>query len=261
MKIAMMQAAPVAADPEEALRRLAGRAEAASAQRAELLMTPEMYLTGYNIGADRVRRLAQPADGRYAERVAAIAQASGLSVLYGYPEQDEDGRIYNSACLIDRTGTRLANYRKTHLYGDVDRNQFTAGDNRAQVFDLGAWKVALAICYDVEFPELIRSCALDGAELVLVPTANMLPYDAVPARLVPARAQENTLFLAYCNYTGREGEFAYCGLSCACDPEGDDLARAGRGEELLCADLDRDRVAETRREISYLRDRRAGLYI
>jgi predicted amidohydrolase len=261
MKIAMIQSTPVAADPEIGLARLADFAETAAGSRADLLMTPEMYLTGYSIGADTVDRLAEPADGRYAQEVAAIARANHIAVLFGYPERGSDGRIYNSACLVDAAGTIQAGYRKTHLYGDVDRSQFSAGAARSQVVDLGPWRVALAICYDVEFPELIRSYALDGADLVLVPTANMVPYDAVATGLVPARAQENALFLAYCNYVGAEGDFTYCGLSCVCGPDGEDIARGDRGEALILADLDHDRVAATRRDVRHLQDRRPELYI
>jgi predicted amidohydrolase len=260
MKLAMIQSEPVPRDPDEGLRRLARFAEFAARDRADLIMTPEMYVTGYNIGVNAVRRLAQPADGRYADKVAAIARRHEISVLYGYPERDGAGRIFNSVRLVDATGSVRSDYRKTHLYGDVDRSQFSAGEARSEIVQFGLWRIALAICYDVEFPELIRAYALDGADLVLVPTANMVPYDAVATGLVPARAQENSLFLAYCNYVGAEGDFSYCGLSCACGPAGEDLARAGRHEELLLADLNHDRIAATRREVHHLQDRRPELY-
>jgi 5-aminopentanamidase len=261
MKIAMLQTVPVPSDPSQGLKRLEDYAEEAARHGAELLMTPEMYLSGYCIGADTVRRLAKPANGLYTQKAREIAKRHGISILFGYPERGVDDSSYNSACLIDATGAVRANYRKTHLYGDVDRKQFSAGDARSRIFDFGPWQVALAICYDVEFPELIRSYALEGADLILVPTANMVPYDSVATCMVPSRAHENAVFLAYCNYVGTEDAFTYCGLSCVCAPDGGILARGGRDEELIFSDLDHDAVAVARRHVKHLQDRRPDLYL
>lgn len=261
MKIACMQVPPVGPQTTPALERLNGFAREAAGQGCDMLITPEMYLTGYNIGAEDVARLAEPADGAMAKAVAGIAQDHGIAIVFGFPERDgTGGAIYNAAQLVDATGRALLTYRKTHLFGAVDATQFAAGAQRSPVVRLNGWNVALAICYDVEFPELTRALARDGADLVLVPTANMAPYVSVPRRLVPARAEENGIFLAYANYIGSEGAFSYCGLSCICDPAGADLARAGEDEVLIVADLDLARIGEVRQGVDYLRDRRPGLY-
>ena len=83
----------------------------------------------------------------------------------------------------------------------------------------------MAICYDVEFYELVRAYALAGAEIVLVPTVNMQPYTGIATRVVPARAEENEIYVAYANRVGSEGNFEYCGLSCVVGPDGLDHAR------------------------------------
>lgn len=261
MKIACMQVASTPLDVAHNLERLDGCASQAKAAGCDLLVTPEMYLTGYNIGAARVLGLAQTADGPASAQVAEIARRHGLAILYGYPQTDpKGGAPFNAVQLIDASGNRCVNYRKTHLYGDVDRAQFQAGHTRAPVVSWNGWQIALAICYDIEFPELTRAYALDGADLVLTPTANMIPYDSVATRLVPARAEENGLFVVYANYCGSEGDFDYCGLSCVCAPDGRDIARAGRGPELLVVDLDRSEIARTRRAVRYLHDRRTEIY-
>lgn len=248
-------------DVLQALGRLESFAAEARDLGCTLLVTPEMYLTGYNIGRAEVERLAEPHDGLIATAVARIAREVGIAILFGFPEKVADtNQIFNAAQLVDSTGTRLCTYRKTHLFGDVDDRQFSAGKSRSAVVDLDGWKVAVAICYDIEFPELARACALDGAEILLVPTANMVPYLSVPNRLVPARAEENGVFVAYANYVGTEGDFTYCGLSCICDPAGDDLARAGRGEALLAARLDPARIGQVRQGVTYLQDRRPDVY-
>lgn len=261
MKIACMQVAPMPMDVPRALARVSEYAAQARALGCTLLLTPEMYLSGYNIGPAGVAALAEPRDGEMARAVAQIARDTGIAILFGFPEREEGtDRIFNAAQLVDSEGTTLCTYRKTHLFGQVDASQFSAGDRRGEVVTLEGWKVALAICYDIEFPELARALAQDGAELLLVPTANMVPYLSVPRRLVPARAEENGVFLAYANYVGAEGDFTYCGLSCICDPAGDDLARADRQEGLILATLDPARATEVRGGVDYLRDRRPAVY-
>ena len=162
--------------------------------------------------------------------------------------------------LIGRDGRSLANYRKCHLFGDLDRDMFRAGQSPPAVIELDGIRVGLLICYDVEFPEAVRLLALAGADLVAVPTALMDPFEVVARTIVPARAVENQVFLAYANRCGREGDLRYCGLSCVVGPDGADLVRAGRGEELVFADLDLDRLRAARAPSPYLRDRRPELY-
>ena len=250
---------PHPASSAEALQRLDAACAQARAQGAELLITPEMYLTGYAIGAERVATLAEPADGALAQAVARIAQRHGIAVVYGYPEHNPNGKPFNAAQAIAANGSRLSNYRKTHLYGDLDRAQFSAGDTAPQVFDHQGWRLGLLICYDVEFPETVRMLALQGADAVLVPTANMEPFDAVQRVLLPARALENSLYLGYANACGSEGTLAYNGLSCAIAPDGGVQALADKGEALLLARLDAAAL-QHRRLHSQRPGRRPDLY-
>ncbi|VXC27288.1 Hydrolase in pqqF 5'region [Pseudomonas sp. 8Z] len=260
MKLALYQCRPGPSDVDSNLQRLERFARQAAHSGAQLLVLPEMFLSGYNIGAERVAALAQAADGPAAARIAAIARELGLGILYGYPERDADGRLFNSVQLIDNHGVALANYRKTHLYGVLDQQQFSAADALAQVFTFNGWQIGLLICFDVEFPESVRSLALAGAELVLVPTANMRPFEFVAETLIATRAYENQLFVAYANYTGREGELEYCGLSSVAAPDGQVLSRAGDEQELLLVTLEHDAIAEARQAFEYVRLRRPDLY-
>jgi predicted amidohydrolase len=180
-------------------------------------------------------------------------------VLYGYPER-AGGDVYNAAQLIDHDGRGLANYRKTHLFGEIDRRAFRPGDGGFVQATLDGVRLGILICYDTEFPEAVRAQALAGVEFVAVPTALMRPYETVANTLVPCRAYENQVFVAYVNRCGREGELEYCGLSCVVAPDGTDLARAGEGEELLVADLDIALHRDTRAPNTYLQDRRPELY-
>ncbi|NUK67199.1 carbon-nitrogen hydrolase family protein [Streptomyces lunaelactis] len=263
------------------LDEAAGRAAAAG---AGLLVCPEMYLTGYAIGDD-IGRLAEPADGAGAQSVAEIAARHGIAVMYGYPERDgersevgvppaegwgrsemgvpaaEDrGRIFNSAQLIGPDGDRLANYRKTHLFGCFEQQWFTPGEQPVVQAELGGIRIGMLICYDVEFPENVRAPALAGTDLLLVPTAQMHPFQFVAESVVPVRAFESQMYIAYVNRTGPEGEFEFVGLSCLASPDGATRARAGRGEELVIGEVDPGLLSASREANPYLRDRRPGLY-
>jgi predicted amidohydrolase len=259
MKIALYQGPEQSGDVARNLELLDAMARAAADRGARLLICAELFLTGYNIGAAAVHRLAEPADGPAAQQASGVAREVGIAVLYGYPERvGED--VYNAAQLIDRDGRRLANYRKSHLFGEIDRQVFRPGDGSFVQATLDGMRLGILICYDTEFPEAVRAHALAGVEFVAIPTALMRPYEIVANTLVPARAYENQVFVAYVNRCGREGELEYCGLSCAVAPDGTDLARAGEEEELLVADLDIALHRDTRAPNTYLQDRRPELY-
>ena len=261
MRLALWQCAPRTEGVSAALRDLDAAAGRARQAGADLLVTPEMYLTGYAIGAEAVAASALTLDGATMGEIADTAQRHALAVCVGFPERNAGGRPWNAVALVDRRGTLLTCYRKTHLWGDVDRAQFTPGDALPGVVELAGWPVSLAICYDVEFPELVRASALAGAELIVCATASMLPYTTVSSQIVPARAEENEVALAYANYAGVEGAQTYYGLSTVAGPDGATIAQAPQeGEHLLIADLDADALAAHRARIHHLRDRRPDLY-
>ncbi|MGW7419511.1 carbon-nitrogen hydrolase family protein [Streptomyces sp. NPDC054813] len=258
MRTALLQSSGRPGSTVENLKALDEAAGRAAAAGAALLVAPEMFLTGYAIGDD-IARLAEPADGDCADAIAELAHRYGLAIAYGYPERAGDA-VHNSAQLISADGTRLANYRKTHLFGGFERDHFTPGEQPVVQAELNGLTVGIMICYDVEFPEPVRAHALAGTDLLLVPTANMHPFQFVAESLVPVRAWENQMYVAYVNRVGQEGEFDFFGLSGLAGPDGVARARAGRGEELVIADIDPALLAASREANPYLKDRRPGLY-
>ena len=254
MRIALLQTSRPGVDVlDDAARR-------AAAGGAALLVAPELALTGYALG-DRVPEAAEPADGPSARRLAAVAARHGIALAYGYPERAGDGAaVHNSLSLVGPDGTRAAHYRKTHLYGPYEREHYVPGDRLVVQAGLLGLRLGLLVCYDVEFPEAVRAHALAGTDLLLVPTALMSPYETVARTLVPARAVESQLYVAYANRAGPEGEFDFTGLSCLAAPDGTVPARAGTGEELLFADVDPALLRASREASPYLADRRTDLY-
>jgi predicted amidohydrolase len=260
MRLALDQGPPATGGSAGALDRLDRTAGKAAAAGANLMITPEMALTGYNIEAAAVRAVAEPLNGPMIAALTQIALRHRIALLAGFPELGPDGRVYNAVHLLDAQGRGRATCRKTHLYGAVDRAQFAPGAALAAPVELDGWRLGLAICYDIEFPKLVRAQALAGVDAILVPTANMLPFTCIPTRIAPARAEENEVYVAYANYCGAEAELTYCGLSCVCGPDGADLARAGGGEEMIFADLTKQHLAATRAHSTHLTDRRPDLY-
>jgi 5-aminopentanamidase len=258
LHLALWQCTPLPLKTAANLLRLDGAAKEAAQGGADILVCPEMFLTGYNIGASQVRALAQAPDGAYANAVAEIAKRHSIAIVYGYPQRD-GGYVFNAAQCIAADGTHLLNVRKTHLFGNLDRTQFSAAPSQNTLFDFRGWEIGLLICYDLEFPENMRRLALAGADMVLVPTANMSDYDFVATTMVPVRAYENQVFVAYANYVGAEGDVQYGGLSGVAAPNGQMLAQAGRESELLSATVDANQLVATRLRNTHVADARALL--
>ncbi|MFF7189178.1 carbon-nitrogen hydrolase family protein [Streptomyces sp. NPDC008222] len=258
MRTALLQSSGRPGSVVENLKVLDEAAGRAAAAGARLLIAPEMFLTGYAIG-DAIAPLAEPADGDSADAIADIASRHGLAVAYGYPERDGE-TVFNAVQLISADGIRLANCRKTHLFGCFERDHFTPGDQPVVQAELDGVRIGLMICYDVEFPENVRAHALAGTDLLVVPTAQMHPFQFVAESLVPVRAFENQMYIAYVNRVGQEGEFEFVGLSTLAGPDGVARARAARVEELVLADVDPAHLAASREANPYLKDRRPGLY-
>nr|WP_315849271.1 carbon-nitrogen hydrolase family protein [uncultured Rhodoferax sp.] len=254
LTLALLQCASAPLDVAGNLQRLDQAAQQAAAAGAQVLVCPEMFLSGYAIGEAAVQQLAQPADGAWAQTVTSVAQHHNIAVVYGYPERDASGAVFNAAQWISAQGQRCLNYRKTYLFGDLDRQQFAAGAPSAATLTLQGWTIGLLICYDVEFPEATRRLALAGADLIVVPTANMPDYDFVAQALVPVRAYENQMYVAYANYVGAEGDVHYGGLSLLAAPDGQAVAQAGREATLLIATLDDARLTAARTANRHVRD-------
>jgi predicted amidohydrolase len=215
-----------------------------------------LALTGYGAG-EAIRATAEPANGAHVARLQTIAAETGIVIVAGFAET-ADGVVYSSAVAVTPDGQRHF-YRKIHLYGDYERSLFSPGDMAPPIFQIGCLKAGLLICYDVEFPELVRHLAAAGADIVLVPTA--LPESDhaafIATRIIPVRAFENQIFVAYANHAGDDGAFTYAGRSGIVAPNGDDLARASElGSKLLLADIDPGAYGAARSANPYLTDRR-----
>ncbi len=265
LRLALWQgsgSAASAAAVAENLQRLEQVCALAAGHGVQLLAFPELYLSGYSLTPARAAALAEPQDGPSLQRVAAAARRHGLAIACPYPERALVAgveRYYDAIALVGADGSLLRNYRKTHLWGPEEKQCWSAGYRHAEegpaltVQAVNGVLVGLLNCYEAEFPELTRALALQGARLVLIPTAadawailstgerSDRPYPDVSRTLLPAHAFENGCFIAYANRCGLEtvnGQpmAAYLGNSLICGPHGDVLVAARPEPTLLIAD-------------------------
>ncbi len=232
-------------------QRLVGLATAITGQKLDLVVCPELFMSGYNAGRN-LHDFAEPADGAFARAVAELARQTGTAVCYGYPERDGQA-VYNSALVVSGTGEALANHRKLAIPPGFEQDYFASGD-QLTLLDLHGMNCALVICYDVEFPEIVRAACLAGAQVVIAPTALGAQWDQVAHRVIPTRAFENGCYVVYANHAGVEGDITYAGASCIVDPAGRDVVRAGEGPQLISGKLEASRVAAARQRLPYFAD-------
>jgi predicted amidohydrolase len=258
LRVALFQSPSGSLGVAERLEGLGGAMAQAAAGGAELLICPELYMSGYNIGGAIAER-AEKADGPFARAAADLARRHRINLIYGFPDIDKQN-LYNAAICISAGGETLAVHRKRVLPPGTESDYFSVG-HRDMLVEIGGFTVALVICYEAEFPEAVRNAALAGAHLVAAPTALSEIWPDIANRMMPTRALESGIYLAYANHSGEENGLTYLGASCIIGPDGKELARAGTGEELISTDLSVGEVAAARDRLPYLRDRTAfGVY-
>jgi predicted amidohydrolase len=255
LSIAGMQTVGTLGDVAANLAELREAAREAKGRDVELLITPELFVTGYNVGDD----LNELAKQDLLVQVRDIAREEGIAIVVGLPEYDA-GHYYNTAVFLDEHGEILGRYRKTHLFGSLDQNAFTPGDQLVCTVDYRGVRLAILICYDVEFPETVRAAALAGAHAILVPTAQMIPFEIVAEQVVRVRAWENQLYVAYINHDGAEDDLVYVGRSSIADPYGNVIDSILQGTGLVRGVIDTDIVDKAQGQNPYLLDLRPELY-
>lgn len=235
MKLAVAQNPPAGGNLDAIFAGIERDYRGSCALGATVLVLPELVLPGYNC-PELHAALSQPIDGPWITRLRAMVRDGGCALVFGWAEREGD-RVYNAATVIGPEGEILAHYRKIQLYGEMERASFCHGETLPAVFELGGRACALLICYDIEFPGHAAALGARGAEVVFVPTANPAGFEHVQSVLVPARAFENAMTVAYANFCGLDNGLAFGGHSVIAGPDGKVLAEAGPSPALLVVDL------------------------
>jgi 2,6-dihydroxypseudooxynicotine hydrolase len=270
--IAVAQLAITIGEPDANRKAAAGAVAEAAAAGARLVVLPELSDSGYVFGDEaplaEAGALASPADDSATLRQwHALAAEHRLAIVGGFCERGQDGNLYNSAAVVDASGLRAV-YRKAHLW-DKEKLVFTPGEAAPPVVDLEFGRVAVMICYDLEFPEWVRLPALAGADLIAAPVnwpASGWPAGERPAEVVKAQAAAamNGIFVAVADRCQDERGVTWISGSLIAGPEGYPLAGpvlADRPAVLTAAcDLPRARDKSLPGDNDLLADRRPELY-
>lgn len=255
-KAALIQMDCKLLDVEANLRKAEAKVREAAENGARLVCLPEAFNTGY-LG-DKIPDMAQLAegeDGRSLSRMRSLARQLGIYLIAPILLQTEKG-VENAAFLIDDGGTLLGHYSKTHPVGK-EQEVFHRG-NRYPVWDTPLGKLGIVICYDVCFPETVRLLALNGAEIVFVPSAWRAShyFKAWWDLNIACRAIDNLVYVAAVNRCGQSGEELFAGKTQLCSPIGEVLDSCGVGEEgILYGEIEPARVARERGFNTVLADR------
>jgi predicted amidohydrolase len=252
LKLAAVQPALVEGECAANWRAARASLERAGAVGADLVVLPEMWLTGY--AYRELDKLAELTPESLA-RVGALAKKYGYFVVGSWAERTDDGRLANTACIVGPDARVRARYRKVHLFGPMREDRHFAAGRAVCVTKLEIGTIGLALCYDLRFPEQARKMALHGAELLLYPAQWPQVRLGHFHTLLAARAIENQLFAAGVNRAGRSAAVQFGGGSTVVGPRGDVLAQLGADEGFAEVEIDLDEVAASREHVAYLADR------
>ena len=230
---------------------------------ADLVVFPELFLTGYTI-RDKVLELAEPLNGEYVKKLAKTAKKNNRAIIFGMPERDtvQKGRIYNSAVYINKSG-QVAAYRKFFPvnFGPFEEKRYFHEGTDLPIFEIEDVKFGLIICYDIFFPELAKSYAIRGADMIICISASPTTTRKFFEIMISARAVESTVFFAYANLIGPEKNMTFWGGDTIMGPRGDQLAKGKYLEEDdVTADIDVSDLDLARSKRPTLRDSRIELF-
>jgi predicted amidohydrolase len=263
IKLALAQISSKRENKEENLKKFESLTLKAKQQGADLIIFPELSLTGYVI-RDQLYELAETIPGPSTQKVEEIARKTGMHIIFGMPELSEKTRatIFNTAVFVGPDGL-IGKYRKMYLptHSVFEEKRHFRPGYQAASFDTPIGKIGLCICYDVFFPEVTRLTRLLGAQLIVCISASPAVRRNYFEILTAARALENTAFLAYVNLVGVEDGLQFWGGSRLVNPTGDVVIKAKYDEEdfVMCEVNYNDiRAAET--FIPTLRDLRPELF-
>ena len=266
IRVAACQIDPKLGEVESNLDLIARAVAEAAAAGATFTVLPEAAVTGYAFASlSEALPVARKAEAIAERTLTGLAETHRMTIVCGTLEPDGD-EVFNTALVLLPDGRRYR-YRKIHLpFLGVDRFA-TPGPDAPPVIEVEGLRFGVLICYDLRFPEAARVCALEGADLIALPTNWPVGVEFHPELFAPARANENHCYVLAADRVGTERGTTFMGRSLLVDYDGKVLAEAGREAELLTGEIDPQaaRATHVRRrpgehEWDTIGDRRPGLY-
>jgi predicted amidohydrolase len=263
IKIALAQISSKRENKKENLQKIEEFTIKAKEQGADLVIFPELALTGYVLH-DQIYELAETIYGPSTKRIENLAKKTGAHIIFGMPELSEktEATIFNTAVFVGPTGF-IGKFRKMYLptHSVFEEKRYFRPGYQTAAFNTAIGNIGLFICYDIFFPEVCRLTRLKGAELIVCISASPAVRRRYFEILTEARALENTAFLAYVNLTGVQDGLQFWGGSRLVSPTGDPLAKAKYDEEdLVICEVDYSDIRAAETFIPTLRDLRPELF-
>ncbi|WP_339062099.1 carbon-nitrogen family hydrolase [Tepidibacillus marianensis] len=243
---------------EKNRKHLVEKMHEARKQQPNVLIAPEMWNLGYDL--ENTMQNGDQDGGMVQSSFSPIAKQYGSYIIPGSIANVRENKVFNTTYVIDDRGEVQGYYDKIHLFRLMNEEKYLEPGNKRFTFDLYGHKAGVVICYDIRFPELIRSMALDGIEILFVPAEWPHPRLYHWRSLLIARAIENQMFVVATNRVGSDPNNTFFGHSMIIDPWGEVIAEGTEGEEIITAELDLSIVPEIRNRIPVFKDRKEELY-
>lgn len=261
MKVAAAQISCALGDVEANLRKIRDFSARAKEGGAELVVFPELADTGYAMPV--IEACATPWSEGAVPELQKIAKDLSIAIICGVSER-EGASIYNSQVFIDANGNVVASYRKTHLFTGtpIGEDECFSPGNELKSFPFGGFCLGLSVCYDLRFPEVYRTLAIEeGANVFILSSAWPFPRIEHFRTLVTARAIENQSYMISSNRVGTDEGVTCCGSSAIIDPYGVTLASASTDrEELVLAEISEEVITSVRNKMAVFAQRRPDVY-
>ena len=263
IRIALAQINSKRQNKKENLQKIEEFTKKARNQAADLIVFPELSLTGY-VMRDQVYEQAETIPGPSSRIIESISRKNGIAIVFGMPELSKKAKatIFNTAVFVGTRGL-IGKYRKMYLptHSVFEEKRYFRPGHQTVTLNTALGNIGLCICYDLFFPEVCRLTRLKGAQLIVVISASPAVRKNYFEVLTTARALENTAFLAYVNMVGVEDGLQFWGGSRLIGPTGDLLAIAKYDQEdLVVCDLDYNDIRTAEPSIPTLRDLRPELF-
>jgi predicted amidohydrolase len=263
IKLALAQISSRRENKKENLQKIEEFTMKAKEQAADLVIFPELSLTGYVVH-DQIYELAEVIPGPSTKKIEELAKKTGAHIIFGMPELSEKTKatIFNTAVFVGPNGF-IGKYRKMYLptHSVFEEKRYFRPGYQTAAFNTSVGNIGLFICYDIFFPEVCRLTRLKGAQLLVCISASPAVRRSYFEILTAARAVENTAFLAYVNLVGVEDGLQFWGGSRVVSPTGDLMAKAKYDEEdLVLCEVDYRDLRPVETFIPTLRDLRPELF-
>ncbi|WP_078547933.1 carbon-nitrogen family hydrolase [Litchfieldia alkalitelluris] len=229
-----------------------------SGMNIDVIVLPELWTTGYDL--TRLDVIADENGKTTIDLMKQLALKYNVNIIAGSIAKKTSAGVTNTMLVFNRKGDSIGEYSKLHLFQLMDEHHYLEPGKDKGLFEIDGIKTAGMICYDIRFPEWIRSHTTQGAEIVFVVAEWPLPRLAHWKTLLISRAIENQCYIVACNRVGKDPNNEFAGHSLIIDPWGEVIAEAGTEESIITAHLELEKVANVRKQIPIFQDRRPALY-